>query len=307
MQKSFETPEEFDRALKRAVSESGGSGDLYRQMLRDRFLCRVFSDGDAGFILKGGSGLLARIPDARATRDVDFATRNDADPERVMGRLSELVSRDLGDWCRFELTKMEEAIDENGYSRLLKLRYATFIGEEEKDPVLIDLSLDCSTTQPPERVSPANRVEIAGVDTCDYLVYPLPDQLADKLCAIMDVQPGGWPSSRMKDLVDVVTYVTHETFSLAQLSLAVESECARRGMDIPEGFAAPSSWELRFRAFARKNGMPGEYCALDAASRLASDFFGPALLNNSNMDARWDRANLRWVGFTAGDLPSKEE
>lgn len=303
MQRSFETPEEFDRALKRAVSEFGGSGDLYRQMLRDRFLCRVFSGGDTGFVLKGGSGLLARIPDARATRDVDFATRGDADPERVMGRLTELVSRDLGDWCRFELTKMEETTDENGYSRLLKLRYATFIGEEEKDPVLIDLSLDCSTTQPPEHVSPVNRVEIPGVETSDYLVYPLPDQLADKLCAIMEVQPGGWPSSRMKDLVDVVSYATHETFSLAQLSLAVESECARRGMDVPRRFEAPSSWEGRFRAFARKNGTPEEYCALDAANRLASDFFGPALVERGSEDARWNHDVLRWEGEPESSAP----
>ena len=58
---------------KKAVRDRGGDpGDGYRQALRDRFLCRVFSDPDGRFILKGGSGLLARIPDGRATRDIDF-------------------------------------------------------------------------------------------------------------------------------------------------------------------------------------------------------------------------------------------
>ena len=66
MEKAFATATEFDRALKRAVRESGGDpGAGYRQALRDRFPCRVFRGGNRDFVLKGGSGMLARIPDAR--------------------------------------------------------------------------------------------------------------------------------------------------------------------------------------------------------------------------------------------------
>ena len=37
--------------------------DLIRQAYFDRFLCRVFSDGDESeWVLKGGSGMLARVP-----------------------------------------------------------------------------------------------------------------------------------------------------------------------------------------------------------------------------------------------------
>ena len=62
MEKAFATATEFDRALKRAVRESGGDpGAGYRQALRDRFLCRVFRGGNRAFVLKGGSGMLARI------------------------------------------------------------------------------------------------------------------------------------------------------------------------------------------------------------------------------------------------------
>ena len=70
---AYQTPAEFDRALKRALRDVGGDpGAGYRQALRDRFLCRVFRGGRADLVLKGGSGMLARIPDARATRDIDF-------------------------------------------------------------------------------------------------------------------------------------------------------------------------------------------------------------------------------------------
>ncbi|RDB63916.1 hypothetical protein C1878_03775 [Gordonibacter sp. 28C] len=293
---AFESAEQFDRTAKRSIKESGRDpGTAYREMLRDRFLCRVFGGADGRFVLKGGSGLLARIPDARATKDIDFATSSRESAETILRTLNVLASRDLGDFCSFRLTNSEESLDENGYSRLLRLRYASFIGDEEKDPILIDLSLDCSTTLPPERVSPANRVKIEGAETCDYLAYPLPDQLADKLCAIMELQPGGWPSSRMKDLVDVVAYATHEDFSLRQLATAIESECGKRNMTVPKRFEAPSIWRPRFAAFAKRNGVPRDYAGFDAAAKLAAEFFDPALFEGVAGDAEWRHMSLRWA------------
>lgn len=215
----YESAGQFDRAAKKSIRESGREpGAAYREMLRDRFLCRIFSEDDPRFLLKGGAGMLARIPDARATKDVDFAMRERESAGSALEALDRLASKDLGDFCSFRLTSRRESLDENGYSRLLKLRYASYVGDEEKGPILIDLSLDCATTQPAERVTPANRVEIEGVAVFDYLAYPLADQLADKLCAVMGLQPGGWPSSRMKDLVDIVAYATNEAFDLGQLA-----------------------------------------------------------------------------------------
>ena len=291
----FKNAGQFDRALKNAArAVSGDAGNRYRQALRDRFLCRVFSDPGARFVLKGGSGLLARIPDARATRDIDFATSGKETVESAMDALTALASKDMGDFMAFELDKAEESLDQNGYSRMLKLRFKTFVGHEEKDPILIDLSLDCATTQPPERIVPANRLEIEGVETSDYLAYPLPDQLADKLCAIMELQPNGYPSSRMKDLVDVVFYVTHEVFSAGQLSYAVERECDRRNMAVPEAFAAPETWVSRYETFAKKNDSLDGFTSFDSASALAASFFDPVLNGEANADDAWDYGEHCW-------------
>ena len=244
----YESAGQFDRAAKKSIRESGREpGAAYREMLRDRFLCRIFSEDDPRFLLKGGAGMLARIPDARATKDVDFAMRERESADSALGALDRLASKDLSDFCSFRLTSRRESLDENGYSRLLKLRYASYVGDEEKDPILIDLSLDCTTTQPAERITPANRVEIEGVAVFDYLAYPL----ADQLCAVMELQPGGWPSSRMKDLVDIVAYATNEAFDLGQLAHAIRSECAKRPMAAPKRFEAPGSWRPRFPEFAR--------------------------------------------------------
>ncbi len=288
------TPAEFDRELKKAArSAEGDTGERYRQALRDRFLCRIFSDPENRFILKGGSGLLARIPNARATRDTDFALRKRETPDKIVEALDALLSLNMDDFCRFELTRREESVDENGYSRLLKLRYATYIGEEEKDPVLVDLSLDCELTLPPEQITPANRLDIPGVPVRDYLIYSIEDQLADKMCAIMEKQSGGFPSSRMKDLADVVAYALSQSPTSKNLADAIANECRRRSMIVPERFAAPEEWRVRYAAFAKKAGSPDKYQAFDEATRLASQFFDPALSGKS-ANMRWNPKELYW-------------
>lgn len=105
---------------------------------------------DGRFVLKDGSSLLARVPDGRATRDIGFATVARDSSEFVLTAIVKLVGKDMGNFLTFRLDKWMESLDENGYSRLIKLRFQTYLGHEEKDPILIDLSLDCSITQPAE-------------------------------------------------------------------------------------------------------------------------------------------------------------
>lgn len=303
------TPAEFDRALKKAVRNAGGDpGEGYRMALRDRFLCRVFSDAEERFVLKGGTGMLARIPHARSTRDLDFATREKESVSKALAAMNELAAKDLGDFCTFSLSKYEETLDENGYSRLLKLRYAAYVGDEEKDPVLIDLSLDCQTTLPPERLEPANRIFIEGVETNHYLLYPLADQLADKLCAIMEKHSGGWPSSRMKDLVDVVAYARNESCTKNDLRRAVECECARRSMKVPREFAAPEEWRSRFASFARKSHLAEVDCDYFSACNIAAALFNPVLASGvSPAEARWNQKVLEWTDKRPDDAAQQTE
>lgn len=50
-----------------AVDSSVSVTDRIRQAYFDRFLCRVFSEGNTSqWLLKGGIGMLARVADSRA-------------------------------------------------------------------------------------------------------------------------------------------------------------------------------------------------------------------------------------------------
>ncbi len=125
-------------------------------------------------------------------------------------------------------------------------------------------------------------------------VYPLPDQLADKLCAIMELQPNGYHSSRMKDLVDVVFYATRETFSAEQLGYAIECRCDKRGMEVPKTLVAPEVWSGRFASFARKSGAPDRFASFDSASALAASFFDPVLNGTTSAGNVWECEELCW-------------
>lgn len=111
----------------------------------------------------------------------------------------------------------------------------------------------------------------------------------------MELQPGGWQSSRMKDLVDVVFYATNEPFLLGQLSYSIQCECARRGMAVPIEFAAPKAWESRFSVFAKNSGVAVDYASFPAACCLASKFYNPALLGEKqDVEATWNPERLCW-------------
>ena len=237
--------------------------------------------------------MLARVPNARATRDADFATQKDDSPDEIASALDKLLADDMGDFCRFVLTRREESKDDNGHSRLLELRYATYIGDEEKDPVLVDPSLDCEVTLPPEKLTLANRLDVPGLDVRDYLVYSVEDQLADKLCAIMEIHPGGWRSSRMKDLTDVVAYALTQSPSSNGLSAAIVNECARQSMSVPQEFEAPVEWKVSYQSFALKAKTPEGYQSFDQSCSFATELFDP-LLKERISNKKRNPESLAW-------------
>ena len=71
-----------------------------------RLLCRVFSDPDSPFVLKGGQSVLARTVDARATRDIDLLAR-ETSVEAAVADLRRLAGIGLGDFISFSFDKAE--------------------------------------------------------------------------------------------------------------------------------------------------------------------------------------------------------
>jgi hypothetical protein len=72
----YKTYRAMEQAVKSAAKASGRDvNKAIQAFYHDRFLCRVFSTDSPNFILKGGQSMLARIPNARETRDIDLICR----------------------------------------------------------------------------------------------------------------------------------------------------------------------------------------------------------------------------------------
>lgn len=98
------------QAIKAAATKAArGARDVttqIRQAQFDRFLSRVFADGDESeWLLRGGVGMLARVPQARATQDIDLSASRAVDLDAAVQALQDAAGRDLGDHLRFALTR----------------------------------------------------------------------------------------------------------------------------------------------------------------------------------------------------------
>ncbi len=292
----YETPAAFRRGLTDrlrllANATAWPLAQLQRQFAYDRLLERLYLVNNA-WIVKGATALVARGLGVRATIDVDVyreLTRDVAEAE-----LREAASHDIGDWFRFELGPGNLMADGGAGVRIPVTAFiaATVWAEFHVDLVGADLRM----TGQPEDVPPLARVAMPAVEQHGYRAYPLADHVADKVAAIIEQHgPMGEPSTRFKDLVDLVAIVTEASVEVGPQMTALGSEAARRGLTLPNRFGVPDRrvWERGYAYEANRALLPVAP-TLDDALAVVSPFLDPLLDHTAN--GRWDPRRRSWTG-----------
>jgi hypothetical protein len=220
-----------------------------RQARFDRFLSRVFAEGEQSeWLLKGGMSMLARVPRSRTTKDVDLAALQASDLAEAERALAALVGVDLGDHITFRLIRSAPTgLGENQPGVATRRYFFACIDvghDTQVDTVVVDVVVGPPPVGGPEVVEPASRLHLRRpLITFPYRLYPVADQVADKVCATMDTQyPGGKRSSRVKDLVDLVLIAHTQTVDLDELRVAIAAK-RELGDIVPfEHFDVPAEW-----------------------------------------------------------------
>lgn len=260
-----------------------------------RLLCRVFAGGNDSFVLKGGQAMLARTLDARTTRDVDLLALHH-DLEATVEQLIGLIEADFGDFIVFGYAGSRPIKTDDEYRSGATLKFVPILGAKRMLAINIDLVVDEVPLEGAERVTPADRLEIAGLPTCDYLVYPVENALADKFCALLETHEGR-ASSRVKDLVDIAIYVTTCEIDGARLQKRLEREAVFRGLNLPETFKTPQAWtathERQFVKLCQQTGLAGDFRTISAAASLARNLLDPAI-NKTSTGQSWNPETLKW-------------
>lgn len=296
----YPTSAAVDSAIKNAARNAGKQdrsrnvSNMIRQACFDRFLCRVFSDGaNSEWVLKGGTGMLARIPSTRATLDVDLY-RNGFTLDQALEDLKRLVAVDLGDYFRFVYDSHVDAMEGQAqpYTDGYRVTFIPYLGTTKLSSFHVDLAIGAGVTAPIETTTPANRLHLPRLVTTDYRLYPIVDQIADKVCATMTTYNGAH-SSREKDLVDIVVIATTHPLRAATLAKAIDTERRRRRLELFTHFTVPTTWGSSYTKMARTIPACADHQAIDAATALAQRLLDPVLNGDLDEEA-WDPIELTW-------------
>lgn len=260
----------------------------------DRFLTRIFSDSDdTDWVLKGGTGIIARVPLGRRTTDVDLFTTG-YEIENAQKRLVELAAIDLGDGFTFDLVSIAEPIDleHQTYVDLKRLSFSVRIAGIHKEILNVDLAVGPPPIGEIALMEPRERIVIPRFETFPFRLYPIEHQAAEKVCAIY-VKYGDNFSSREKDLVDLVVIATQSSLDGETLNKAITFETNRRDLVPIKKFSVPEDWGKRYAAEAKRAPACAQYPHIDDALTLMKLFIDPAL--KPEHLGTWHPNNLKWL------------
>lgn len=258
----------------------------------DRLICRIFSVcGESQWILKGGNGMLARIADARYTTDVDFYTGT-LDVEAAKEEVIKLASIDLADYFSFRFNRDEQIIngDEQSNVEGLRLKFDAYLGASLKRTINIDVAIGKAAPNKVETISPIVRLDLPKLVTFDYRVWPIENQIADKVCATLQQYKSG-RSTRSKDLFDLLAIAQTQRVSSANFSQALSTEASGRGIQLGEEFDFPKEWWALISKNHKGSLYLKPFTDVDEVAVFLNQFiFGHA----SGHDEVWNPKELTW-------------
>ena len=297
----YQTPAAVESAIRSAAQKAAqndkslSTQERIRLEYFHRFLCRIFSETPTdAWLLKGGTALLARVPSARATSDVDLFNQRHS-LAAALTELRRLAALDLGDFFRFEDVSHTDSLGgkQQAYTEGIRVSFDVYLGVNKKDRLNVDLVVKAVTTETPETIIPSNVLTLPKLPQCEYRLYPLVDQMADKVCATLSVY-NGYPSTRVKDLVDLVVLTLTQTIDGGSLEVAITREAASRGLPLPETFTVPPDWDASYRKLASPIPDCKDYLTVALATSLVNALLEPVLAGKAK-GLRWDPKIRAWV------------
>ncbi|RNG27765.1 nucleotidyl transferase AbiEii/AbiGii toxin family protein [Streptomyces botrytidirepellens] len=255
--------------------------DILTSYFFSRLVARVFFAQPNKWIVKGGHALLLRYAAAaRLSQDIDIQHSEAAEIDEAVAELLKAAAHDLNDYLTFAPART--SLHENGAAAAKQL-FRVHMGTHEVGVLRVDVVARQALTVTPDARRVAPLIDLAWpVDWPQAQLYPIVNQLADKVCAMFERHHGS-PSSRYRDLADILLISQQESLDGPYAQLALRTEARRRriaGVDIvlPESFQPPGpAWPERYPAAARQ--VPGlKGCATWNEAALAAEAFLSPLL-----------------------------
>jgi hypothetical protein len=263
-----------------------------------RLLARLLVIAPDSWMLKGGLALDFRLtersgPQPRATKDMDLARAEgveaaDADFRAVLGV-------DLDDFFEFFIERIEVPQEEDRVAGGAALRYRVIarLASRTFEEVLVDVGLSPPPVRP-ELVEAPDLLDFAGVPPVRVLTVPTAWHIAEKVHAYTRrYGPDEAPSSRPKDLIDIVLLAAYEEFRAGDLLEALCGTFGSRGTHgLPTALPPPpEDWARPYAELATQVGLDRD---LEMGYSRAQAFLDPALNTSLDETAIWDVGDQIW-------------
>lgn len=291
--KPYSTPAAFRAALESRLKNAARARNLTPMRLRkvvtfDRFVARLVAVAPDRWLLKGGAALDFRLQDrARTTMDLDMAFL--AEQAQVDADVIEASRTDLSDYFTFAAERIPVPAGQEDVTGSFRIR-ALIAGR-----LFEQIQLDVAWTDPfigSELVHGESLLSFAGIEPATVPAIPIEQHAAEKLHAYTRVYASG-PSSRVKDLVDVVLIALHRGLDAGRLAQALNTTFrARNSHSLPATFPSPpAAWEGPYRRLAEEVSITGD---MVEAHRIVAALLDPILAGQAPGTAHWNPATQSW-------------
>jgi len=225
----------------------------------------------------------------RGTLDIDLYRQTTRDAAEADVRRA--ARADIGDWFTFEIGAGTPISND-----ATRLPVNALIGATTWIRFHLDLvGTAVQMTGQPEDVPPLARGLIPDVAQRGYRAYPLVDHVADKIAATYErYGTSRMPSTRYRDLVDLVAIITGASVDATAQRTALESEFARRRLVLPDHFEVPDRtlWTSGYSAEARRS-LLGTARTLDDALTVVRPYTDPLLQGTAH--GTWHSGRGSWA------------
>jgi predicted nucleotidyltransferase component of viral defense system len=278
-----------ERLRARATGDAARLARDRKRVAFDRLLARLDETATDRWLLKGGFALDLRLSDrARFTRDVDLDWR--AAEEELLDALIEAAALTTEDYFSFQVERTGTPPERLGGSH--RFRVNAFLAGRLFETFLLDVALPTDPVIEHDTLTTPDILAFAGIDPVEVPAAPLERHIAEKLHAYTRRYGDDQPSSRAKDLIDIVLMSDLASFEFDRLREAiVRLFDARATHDLPSSVPAPPpEWGVPYRALADEVGLDPDP---SAGHGLAARFLDPVLTAKPGI-THWDAEQLRW-------------
>lgn len=280
----YESPRSLKTALKGRIE--------FERFVRERFLVRIFENQETSqWVLKGGMALLLRIPNARATRDLDFSIKGQTDLQQAIEEVATTAAKASPDFLEFVL--IEQVPFKRGEERHgregARLKFLPLFGGKPENVLSIDIVLDPQPLFGEVEYGDTLFGEALGFSSARPLLFPLADQIAEKACALHEVFSGN-QSTRSKDFFDLALLAATKEIGSREIVQALLFESERRSLELVE-FRSDSPHRDKYLELARD--FPDLPQVFDVAIALVNSFLYGGLLTHKQVI--WSPSEREWL------------